>query len=75
MKDYLICFNVDKVNEGVYKVVSIRTLDSSTLTVKDIPYSKDLLDNIETEEYFEEDIKTVLDDGGHSISRRERTDR
>lgn len=64
MKDYFICFNVEKETEGVYKVVSVRVLEPSTLTAKDIPYSEDLLDKIEVEEYFEEDIKTVLDDGG-----------
>ena len=53
-----------KETEGVYKVVSVRVLEPSTLTAKDIPYSEDLLDKIEVEEYFEEDIKTVLDDGG-----------
>lgn len=64
MKDYIICFNVEKEAEGVYKVVSVRVLEPSTLTAKDITYSEDLLDKIEVEEYFEEDIKTVLDDGG-----------
>lgn len=64
MKDYLICFNVDKVEEGVYKVVSVKTLNSSTLTVKDIPYSDDWLDRIEVEEYFKENINTVLADNG-----------
>ena len=62
MKYYFICFNVEKETEGVYKVVSVRVLEPSTLTAKDIPYSEDLLDKIEVEEYFEEDIKTVLED-------------